>query len=99
MIESRKTTRRAICYGTAFLESDEARSPRKIFNLSMGGMLLERLSCDVALKEKSNISITILVDEEKLSLPAEILRKQERSIAVRFVDLSLEDRKALDALF
>ena len=62
-------------------------------------MLLERLPYDSTLKEKSNINITILVDEEKLSLPAEILRKQERSIAVRFVDLSLEDIKALDALF
>ena len=74
---------------------NESKKKRKVFNISAGGMLIERLE-----KDKFNIGentvIQIIFDENtKFDVEGSIIREQERSLAIRFSNVSKDLLKQL----
>ena len=68
---------------------------RKVFNISAGGMLIERLDEDVFNVGEATSFQVIFDDNTKFDVEGNIIREQERSVAIRFSNVSKELLKQL----
>ena len=73
---------------------------RKVLNISEGGMLLEKENSDdkhFILNQKE--PFILLIDNDfSITITGKIIRKQERSIAVSFINLNKEQKVFLKAI-
>lgn len=78
---------------TCFVDGND--KSRKVFNISAGGMLIERFEGD-DLEMGKSIPIQIISDDKApFSVEGKIIRKQERSLAVQFSNIDKDLQKKL----
>ena len=93
MYESRMFHRATKANMTCFVDGND--KTRKVFNISAGGMLIERFEED-ELEIGKNIPIHVISDDKTpFSVEGKIIRKQERSLAIQFSNVSKDIQKKL----
>ena len=101
MIESRRNSRRLVNKVTVqVFTSQKEPLVRKVINMSSGGMLLEKHPEDENLLGLGSIfKFSIMFNEDySILLNGKIIRKQDRSVAIMFVNLTEEQVKLLKAV-
>ena len=93
MRESRMFHRVTKANMTCFVNGND--KTRKVFNISAGGMLIERFEED-ELEIGKNIPIQVIFDDQTpFSVEGKIIRKQEPSLAIQFSNVSKDLQKEL----
>ncbi len=91
MYESRMFHRVTKANMTCFVDGND--KTRKVFNISAGGILIERFEED-ELEIGKNVSIQVFSDSQTLfRVEGKIIRKQERSLAIQFSNISKDIQK------
>ena len=103
MIESRRNSRRLVNKVIVQIftnNTNEDMLLRKVINMSSGGMLLEKKQEDDKFLGVGKIfKFSIMFNEDySILLNGKIIRKQDRSVAVIFVNLTEEQIKLLKAV-
>lgn len=101
MLESRKTNRKIeqnlIC--TINTNDSTPSITRKVLNISLGGMLLEKINRNDGNYVYKHVTFNLLNDKEiLLSIKGIIIREQERSLAIKFEDITKEQLTMLKVL-
>ena len=76
-------------------EIKDENKKRKVFNISAGGMLIERLDDDNFNVGETTAFKIIFDDDITFEVEGNIVREQERSLAIRFPNISKELSKQL----
>lgn len=99
-MESRLYSRRSPKKITCKFSTNKEEIIRKVLNISEGGMLLEKENSDnkyFILNQKE--PFILLIDNDfSITITGKIIRKQERSIAVSFINLNKEQKVFLKAI-
>lgn len=69
----------------------EEKTPRMVMNLSMGGMLVEKLEDDSSRVGDAIAGITVIVDGQSQIFDAKVVRVQEKSLGMVFTELKEQD--------
>ena len=101
MLESRRNSRREVHeINCDIYLNDRDKITRTVLNISSGGMLLEKDYLDertIYVGETYKMLI-IFSEDYNLFVSGKIIRKQERSMAIMFLNLNKEQEKFLKAI-
>lgn len=95
MFETRMAKRFRMAGVQCFIETELI--PREVFNMSMGGLLIEKASVDNTVINKT-YSAKLIANGQEITVKIQVIRSQERSLGAKFYGLTEKQVKFLNRL-